>query len=99
MKMKSEVVTMPVLMKDEKYAEIVNVLDQLEQWAHEIYAAAGLCSSSPVVNDGPTPPIATSSRPDQSALHVPLTPYENDPLSGVKIPCFGDQKMPFTSWL
>ena len=44
MKMKSEVVTMPVLMKDEKkYTEVVNGLDQLEQWTHEIYAAAGLC--------------------------------------------------------
>ena len=59
MKMKSEVVTMPVLMKDEKkYTEVVNVLDQLEQWTHEIYAAAGLCSSNPVVNDDPTPNTA-----------------------------------------
>ena len=39
----------------------------------------------------PTPPIATSSRPDQPASRVPPTPSENDTLSGVKIPCFGDQ--------
>ena len=34
---KSEVITMPVVMKDEKkYAEVVDVLDQLEKWTHEI---------------------------------------------------------------
>ena len=38
MKMKSEVVTMPVLMKDEKkYAEVVDVLDQLEKWTLDIF--------------------------------------------------------------
>ncbi len=48
MSTKSEVVTMPVLMKDEKkYAECVDVLDQLEKWTQEIYSAAGLCSSVP----------------------------------------------------
>ena len=36
---KSVTVTMPVLMKDEKkYAECVDVLDQLEQWTHDIYS-------------------------------------------------------------
>ena len=91
MKMKSEVITMPILMRDEKkYAEVVDVLDQLEQWTHEIYSAAGLCSSD-LVADDTTPPIATSSRPDQPASHVPPKPSENDPLCGVKIPCFGDK--------
>lgn len=35
-------VPLPVLMKDEKkYAEIVDVLDQLEEWVKEIYVKAG----------------------------------------------------------
>jgi glutaredoxin len=45
---KSEVMTMPVVIKDEKkYANVVEVLDQLEKWMHEIYTAAGMCSSDP----------------------------------------------------
>ena len=45
---KSEVLTMPVVMKDEKkYSDCVDVLDQLEKWTQEIYAAAGLCSPEP----------------------------------------------------
>ena len=41
MSAKSETVTVPVLMKDEKkYAECVDVLDQLEQWTYDIYSAA-----------------------------------------------------------
>ena len=92
MKMKSEVVTMPVLVKDEKkYGEVVDVLDQLEKWTREIYSAAGLCPSDLGEDDDRTPPIATRSRPDQPASHVPPTSSENDPLCGVKIPCFGDQ--------
>ena len=57
MSTKSEVITMPVLMKDEKkYAECVDVLDQLEKWTYNIYSAAGLCSSENPHSDDPAPP-------------------------------------------
>ena len=89
---KSEVITMPVVMKDEKkYAEVVDVLDQLEKWTLEIYTAAGLCSPDTESNDGTTPIIGTSSRPDQPASHFPPVASDCDPLRGVKVPCFGDQ--------
>ena len=89
---KSEVMTMPVIMKDEKkYSECVDVLDQLETWTHEIYSAAGLCSPNPKSSDDATPTIGTTSRPDQPASHVPPAASDSDPLHGVKIPCFGDQ--------
>ena len=90
--MKSEIVTLPVLMKDEKkYSECVDVLDQLEKWTHQIYSAAGLCKI-PDPTDKPDPPvIGNRSRPDQPASHVEPLPSPDDPLSGVKIPCFGDQ--------
>jgi hypothetical protein len=92
MSTRSEVITMPVVMKDEKkYAECVDVLDQLETWTHDIYSAAGLCSSEPKSSKETTPVIGTHSRPDQPASHVPPATHENDPLHGVKIPCFGDQ--------
>jgi hypothetical protein len=89
---KSEVLTMPVVMKDEKrYAEVVDVLDQLEKWTQEIYSAAGLCSPDPESSDDVSPTIGTTSRPDQPAAHVPPTASKSDPLCGVKIPCYGDQ--------
>ena len=71
---KSVVVTVPIIMTDEKkYSEVVDVLDQLEKYAHEMYSAAGMCSSNPIENDVTTT-IANSSRPDQPASHVPPTP-------------------------
>ena len=92
MSTKYEVLTMPVLMKDEKkYSDCVDVLDQLEHWTQEIYSAAGLCSSKLESSDETIPPIGTTSRPDQPASHVPPARSESDPLRGVKIPCFGDQ--------
>jgi hypothetical protein len=92
MSTKSEVLTMPIMMKDEKkYADCVDVLDQLEAWTHEIYTAAGLCSTQPESADDTTPTITTTSRPDQPASHIPPVESENDPLRGVKVPCFGDQ--------
>ena len=60
-----------------------------------IYSAAGLCPSDLGEDDDPTPPIATRSRPDHPASHVPPTSSENDPLCGVKIPCFEDQLKEF----
>jgi hypothetical protein len=89
---KSEVLTMPVVMKDEKkYSDCVDVLDQLEKWTQEIYAAAGLCSPEPEPSEDITPTIGTTSRPDQPASHGPPVTSDRDPLHGVKIPCFGDQ--------
>ena len=88
---KSNVVIMPILMKDEKkYSECVDVLDQLEKWT---YSAAGLCTSSdapaqstyqPPCSDTTVPTIGHSSRPDQPASHVPPTASEDDPLKGIK---------------
>ncbi|CAB4020258.1 Hypothetical predicted protein [Paramuricea clavata] len=76
---KSEVMTMPVVMKDEKeYADIVEVLDQLEKWTHEIYTAAGMCSSDPESSDDTTnPTVGTTSRPDQPGSHVPPAASES----------------------
>ena len=92
MSTKSEVFTMPVLMKDEKkYADCVGVLDQLEKWTQEIYEAAGLCGAQPEPSTTSPPPIGAHSRPDQPASHVAPSPSPADPLQGVKIPCFGDQ--------
>ena len=92
MSLKSEVVTMPILMKDEKkYSDCVDVLDQLETWTQEIYSAAGLCSAEPQTTDDEILTLANTSRPDQPASHIPPAASENDPLHGVKIPCFGDQ--------
>ena len=60
------------MMKDEKkYAELVDVLDQLEQWNQELFSKAGLCSSPDSSNTiTPQPLVATTSRPDQPASHT-----------------------------
>ncbi len=90
MSTKSEVLTMPILMKDEKkYSELVDVLDQLEKWTQDIYSSAGLCSGD--TDEELPPPIQAHSRPDQPAAHVPPVSSDSDPLHGVRIPCFGDQ--------
>ena len=87
---KSHVVTLPIIMKDEKkYAECVDILDQLEEWVLEIYSAAGHTHS--VYPDELLPQIGSSSRPGQPAAHIPPSTSEDDPLHGIKIPCFGDQ--------
>ena len=83
---------MPIIMKGEKkYAEIVDVLDQLEKWTEEIYTAAGLCSSDPPSCPDATPVMRTTSRLGQLAADIPPTASESDPLCGVKVPCYGDQ--------
>ena len=91
MKLKSVVILFPVMMKDEKkYAELVDVLDQLEQWNQELFSKAGLCSSPDFSNTiTPQPLVATTSRPDHPASHIPPVLAEDDPLP--KIPCYGDQ--------
>ena len=94
MSTQSVVVPLPVLMKDEeKYSGLVDVLDQLEAWVHEIYAEikAGLCNPADEDHIPPGPPIAAPSRPDQSLSYVLPVPSEDNPLVKVKIPCFGDQ--------
>jgi len=89
---KSTVVPFPVLLKDEKkYTEVVDVLDQLETWTHEIYSKAGLCSTAvPASHQHPDLP-STSSRPDPTASHFRPVTATSDPLQYVKVPCFGDQ--------
>ena len=93
MLVKSEVVIMPVIMKDEKkYADCVEILDQLQKWIYQIYSAAGLCSSElDPITEAPVPTIGFTSRPDQPASHARPTASKEDPLCGLKIPCFGDQ--------
>lgn len=93
MNIKSTVVPSPVLMKDEKkYADVVDVLDQLEAWIHEIYYKAGLCPA-PVSDDSSQSPElpSTTSRPDQPASHIPPVASSSDPMQNVKVPCYGDQ--------
>ena len=69
MSTKSEVVTLPILFKDEKkYSDCVDILDQLEKWTEEIFSAAGLCASSKESANNTTPVIAAHSRPDQPAV-------------------------------
>jgi hypothetical protein len=88
---KSEIMTLPVLMKDEKkYSDCVDVLDQLKAWTHEIYEASCLCPSAQATSDTHDV-IEVATRPDQSRAHVPPTSSDDDPLKGVKIPCFGNE--------
>ncbi|XP_028411476.1 uncharacterized protein LOC114534127 [Dendronephthya gigantea] len=87
---RSEIMTLPVLMKDEKkYSDCVDVLDQLEEWTHEVYYASGYCKV-PQSSKSNTP-VEVATRPDQPRAHIPPVPSDEDPLSGIKIPCFGDE--------
>ena len=93
MNTKSVVVPLPVLLKDEKkYAEVVDVLDQLELWAREIYSKAGLCVPADPNHVPPGPVVGRPARLDQPASHVPpAVPQIEDPLANAKIPCYGYQ--------
>jgi hypothetical protein len=73
-----------------KYSDCVDVLDQLEQWTDEIYQASGLCNKDTVLST-PPPLTGTHLHPDQPSSHVPPVVFDNDPLKGIKIPCFGDE--------
>ena len=90
MKQKSNIITMPVLMKDEKkYADCVDVMDTMEGWIHDIYTKA-----KNLAFPAPAPPpaqIYAPARPDQPASHSPPVPDLVDPLCGVRVPCIGDQ--------
>ena len=60
------------MMKDEnKYAELVDVLDTMEKWIQQLYSKAGFANdtSVPVVISGP--PIWATSRPDQPGSNFP----------------------------
>lgn len=92
MRSQSLVLPLPVLMKDEKkYSEVVDVMDQLENWTYEMYRKAGLCGPDLGHNQIHGPPIQAPSRPDQPISHKQPVPQANDPMKGKKIPCFGDQ--------
>ena len=76
---------------NEKYHEVVDVLDQLELWAREIYSKAGLCVPADPDNVPPGPVFGPPPRPDQPASNVPPVSQIEDPLMNVRIPCYGDQ--------
>ena len=87
---KSEVITLPVLIKDEKkYSDCVDVLDQLEEWTHEVYYASGLYKESQASSTHAL--VEAATRPDQPGAHIPPISSETDPLNGAKVPCFGDE--------
>ena len=92
MKGKSEDMTLPVLMKHEKkYSDCVDVLDQLETWTHEIYkAATSPNESTPQASWDAWDLVEVPTRPDQPRVHIPPN-SSDDPLKGVKIPCFDDE--------
>ena len=90
MKEKSDVITMAVLMKDEKkYADCVDVMDTLETWIDDIYTKA---NNLPLpARAFPPRQIFAPTRPDQPASHSAPEQNLEDPLCGVKVPCIGDQ--------
>ena len=67
----------------------MDILDQLEEWTREMYEASDL--SEKVSSSPSLPMIADHAHPDQPGSHVPPAVLEEDPLNGVKIPCFGDE--------
>ena len=84
MQQKSLVVPFPVLFKDEKkYAEIVDMLDQLEKWVHQIYALAGKIPPEKDISNAHhvTLPLPSTSQPDQPLSHVHPVADPNDPLA------------------
>ena len=89
------VVPFPVLFKDEKkYAEIVDVLDQLEKWVHQIYALAGKIPPEKDISNAhhvTLPSLPSTSQPDQPLSNVHPVADPNDPLAKVRVPCYGDQ--------
>ena len=84
----SVVVPFPVMMKDEKtYSELVDVLDAMEVWVHDIYSRAGvLPDDANLIHPGP--PVQAPARAGQPAAHTPSV--ENSD-SIPQVPCYGDQ--------
>ena len=92
MSCKSDIITMPVLMKDEKkYSDCVDVLDQLEEWTQDIYKVSGIYKEQPDQPSVPPLLVQVPTRPDQPRSHIPPAASDFDPLQGVKVPCFGDE--------
>ena len=91
MLVKSEVVTKPILTKDQKNIQTVQIFWIDLKQTLEIYSAAGLCFAEPQAIDDEILTLANTSKPNEPASHIPPAASENDPLHGVKIPCFGDQ--------
>ncbi|XP_028409312.1 uncharacterized protein LOC114531912 [Dendronephthya gigantea] len=90
--LKSEIMTLPVLMKDEKkYSDCVDVLDQLEQWTEDVCKASGIYNFDQSPSTASHPIVQVPTRPDQPRSHIPPVGSQTDPLEGVKIPCFGDE--------
>ena len=87
------IVPFPVLFKDErKYAEIVDVLDHLETWIHQIYAKAReVFLDGEDLNGQSDTPTSFTTNPDQPLSHVHPAADPNDPLAKIKVPCYGDQ--------
>ena len=52
-----------------------------------------MCQSRTNSDPPISPPVMStySSRPDQQASHIPPSPCDDDPLHGIRIPCFSDQ--------
>ena len=90
--LKSEIMTLPVLMKDEKkYSDCVDVLDQLEQWTEDACKASGIYNFDHLSSTVSHPVVQVPTQPDQPRSHIPPVGSQTDPLGGVKIPCFGDE--------
>ena len=69
---KSEVITMSVVMK-KKYAEFVDVLDQLEKWTHEILYMQLLDCADQILNPVMIAPPQLEPPSDQTnLLHISL---------------------------
>jgi hypothetical protein len=81
-----------ILIAQSDYSDCVDVLDQLEDWTHEIYFASGICKRPrPLENEATLPQLEEQpTRPDQPRSHMPPAASSDDPLEGVGIPCFGD---------
>ena len=86
---------MPILLKDEKYSECVDVLDQREEWT---YKSILLLDCAMLFQHHLMSPLSLNqlqlraiSWPDQPASHLSPVPSSDDTMPGVKIPCYGDQ--------
>jgi hypothetical protein len=92
MQERSLIVPFPVLFKDEKkYAEIVDVLDHLEAWIHQIYGKAREVSLNEDLSSELETTLPSTTNPDQPLSHVHPAADLNDPLAKIKVPCYGDQ--------
>ena len=96
MSQQSHVITFPVLMKDKKKCSLcVDVLDTFEDWVHTLYSIPQSTDSTPdetsSTGDSFLPGSTFITRPDQPGSHIPPTAHTDDVLTGVRIPCYGDQ--------